>query len=85
MAKENISPFVVLREYFDNVVSTNMGLYKGDCKICKVKDINIFEHQCWSVIMKDVKERVTKDDIPVPIDGGMDPVSPVDDEGKADD
>ena len=56
----NIVPFVRLSDYFSDVKTTNMGVIRGNCKICKTNDIVIFEHPCWTHIREEGKKLYSK-------------------------
>jgi hypothetical protein len=84
MAKNNIVPFIKLKDYFDNVAMSNMGDWTGDCKICKTKQIRIFEHPCWNIVREESKKLWEKENATsATIDKPTIPVPPVDDDGKA--
>jgi len=82
MSKNNIIPFVKIKDFFDNITYTSMRDYVGDCKICKKKQIKIFEHPCWELIRQQSKEAWEKANANNPTPPNDDPVSPVDSEGK---
>lgn len=79
---KNIVPFIKIREYFDNVVMSNMGDMIGDCKVCKAKQTKIFEHPCWNVIIEESKKAWEKANANIPTPPNGNPIPPVDSEGK---
>jgi hypothetical protein len=59
-SSNNVVPFVSLSDYFSEIKTTNMGVIRGNCKICKANDIAIFEHPCWVAIREESKKIFAK-------------------------
>lgn len=57
-----ITPFVRLADFFDNVVRDAMDNITGDCKVCKTNQVKIFTHSCWRKIREESKVLYAKEE-----------------------
>jgi hypothetical protein len=62
MSRNNVVPFILLANFFDNVKLDNFDVMTGDCKICKTANVKIYDHACWKALREESKKIYAKEE-----------------------